>query len=548
MLTGSQPKRPGHTVIAAVTCIALALVMARGDAAAAGGAPQPGSAMPPTREQAGEILLRMARARFGKLTRAETILVRAAPQRLLASAGPSRRPNDPANDPHHADRWGPERTIRAELLVWLASSAESAPYLHPSGPGILGARIVGRLDFSYQILTRPLTLIECSIPGGIDLSYARLQSLDIRSSVTGPITADIATVANDFDLQFGDYGPLSLYRTNIGGSLDLSGSRFQVGGGSSVSAIEASIGGDAIFHQGFTTDGVLDFRLARIGHALSISGARFVGDHRNGLVAERAVISGPLYWDHLTLNKHTVLDLLDARAALLWDDEQSWPHSGNLLIDDFTYDGFGTDSPVRAPLRLKWLELQPHGYGPQPYAELARALRHQGRVQGAVDVMIAERVALRRYGHLNRMERVWNFILQVTIGYGFEPLRALWWMGGFVLLGAAAFGVGYRMRAITPTHEAAYQRFIETGTVPSHYPPFNPLVYSLENFLPLVELHQGEYWRPNSHRPPAEMDPEREPRPEMGRVLRWYLWVHILAGWILTPLLAAGLSGLIHVA
>ena len=32
-----------------------------------------------------------------------------------------------------------------------------------------------------------------------------------------------------------------------------------------------------------------------------------------------------------------------------------------------------------------------------------------------------------------------------------------------------------------------------------------------------------------------------------GRLLRWYLWFHILAGWVLTPLLFAGLSGLIRV-
>jgi len=30
------------------------------------------------------------------------------------------------------------------------------------------------------------------------------------------------------------------------------------------------------------------------------------------------------------------------------------------------------------------------------------------------------------------------------------------------------------------------------------------------------------------------------------RLLRWYLWFHILAGWTLTPLLLAGLSGLVH--
>jgi len=31
-----------------------------------------------------------------------------------------------------------------------------------------------------------------------------------------------------------------------------------------------------------------------------------------------------------------------------------------------------------------------------------------------------------------------------------------------------------------------------------------------------------------------------------ARLLRWYLWLHILAGWTVTPLLFAGLSGLLR--
>ena len=60
------------------------------------------------------------------------------------------------------------------------------------------------------------------------------------------------------------------------------------------------------------------------------------------------------------------------------------------------------------------------------------------------------------------------------------------------------FGWGYRERAITPTDPAAYDGFVKSGDLPRHYPPFNAVIYSLENFLPLVDLHQGTYWRPKS--------------------------------------------------
>ena len=140
--------------------------------------------------------------------------------------------------------------------------------------------------------------------------------------------------------------------------------------------------------------------------------------------------------------------------------------------------------------------------------------------------------------------------MQSTIGFGYVPLRALWWIAGFVGLGTILFGWGYRMRIITPTEEAAYREFVATGEAPPHYPVFNPLVYSLENFLPVVELHQDKYWRPNPRHSVSGRTTRtgemRDPSSIPSRLLRWYLWLHILAGWTITPLLFAGLSGLVR--
>jgi len=167
-------------------------------------------------------------------------------------------------------------------------------------------------------------------------------------------------------------------------------------------------------------------------------------------------------------------------------------------------------------------------------------------------VLIAKEEVLRREAGLGRMERAWNRMLDVTIGYGYRPLRALWWMAGFVAIGTLLFGFGYLTRIVTPTDPAAYRSFVEYGTTPSHYPPFNALIYSLENFLPVVALHQEEYWRPNplhgvTGEPSSGVDGSALGI-RAGRLLRWYLWFHILAGWTLTPLFFAGLSGLVRPA
>jgi hypothetical protein len=335
----------------------------------------------------------------------------------------------------------------------------------------------------------------------------------------------------------GRYGPISLFRTHVAGNLDFVGAHVSNPGVASIVATEASIGGDADFHQGFTTDGLIDFRFAKIGHSLSFNDAHFIGNGDNGLNAERAVIEGMIYWVNIAHTPRTILDLANARAQALGDDTASWPAPGNLSLDGFMY-GSIVDGTTDAEERLRWLALQPPGYKPQPYEQLAKVLSADGNEEGATDVLIAQREAQRLSGHLGRLERIWNWVLQVTIGYGFRPLRALWWIFGFMLLGAVLFGAGYRMQIMTPTEAEAYQHFAETGEAPPHYPPFNALIYSLENFLPVVELHQGEYWRPN----PLH---QRSRRLE-ANLLRWYLWLHILAGWTLTPLLFAGLSGLIR--
>jgi hypothetical protein len=485
----------------------------------------------------GASLLKLAQQKFGALNHAEQLLVGAAASRNLVWLGPSNDPGDPSNAIVHADKWGPERSVRAEVIRWLASDPGAAVFVHPSGPGFAGARVKGEIDFSYLVLPRPITMLGCYIPDGIDLTYARTQGIDLRRSSTGTIDADSATIDGDMSMLNGHYAAVSMFRTHLTGNLDLIGASVSSPGEYSILATEATIGGDADFHQGFTTDGLIDFRFAKVGHSLSFNDAHFGGTGDGGLNAERAAVAGMIYWVNVTHTSRTILDLANARAEGLGDDAASWPAPGNLNLDGFVY-GSIVDGPTDAAARLRWLERQAPGYRPQPYEELARVLSASGDTSGATSVLIAQRQAQRQFGNLGRLERLWNLVLQFTIGYGFRPLRALWWILGFVLLGAALFGAGYRMRIITPTEASAYGKFAETGSAPGHYPPFNAFVYSLENFLPVVDLHQGEYWRPNPALPDSGTIP--------ASLLRWYLWLHILAGWTLTPLLFAGLSGLIR--
>jgi hypothetical protein len=138
------------------------------------------------------------------------------------------------------------------------------------------------------------------------------------------------------------------------------------------------------------------------------------------------------------------------------------------------------------------------------------------------------------------LRKVVRGTLWLTIDYGYQPLRALWWIAAFVALGTYTFRQGYRMGLVIPSDHEAYETFKDNHNPPAGYQPFNSFVYSLENFVPLIELHQAGYWLPYPE------NSQQQNTKHSGRMLRWYLWLHILIGWIFTSILVAGLAGLIR--
>ena len=60
-----------------------------------------------------------------------------------------------------------------------------------------------------------------------------------------------------------------------------------------------------------------------------------------------------------------------------------------------------------------------------------------------------------------------------------------------------------------------------------------------------MDLHQQSYWLPNANRgeeiPLIFFKSKTE-----GALLRWYFWVHIVCGWILTSLWLADFTGLVR--
>jgi hypothetical protein len=136
--------------------------------------------------------------------------------------------------------------------------------------------------------------------------------------------------------------------------------------------------------------------------------------------------------------------------------------------------------------------------------------------------------------------RLCGGFLKATIGYGHKPLFAFKWSILVVLVGWAAVLMGKR---------AGVMRL----TWPENLPPssddpaaaLHPLLYSLDVFLPFVNLHQEHYWWPDEALKGECMIAGRKIGIR-GSTLRACLWLQIIAGWLLSLIFVAGVTGLIR--
>jgi hypothetical protein len=191
-------------------------------------------------------------------------------------------------------------------------------------------------------------------------------------------------------------------------------------------------------------------------------------------------------------------------------------------------------------------------YVTQPYTQLAAVYRAIGQDEQASRVLVARAERLGDLSAPLSAHGIWYRYVGRLIGYGYEPFRAVKIGAGIVLLGAIVFTIGNRRHLMAETklaeHVLSHQG--EPRIISPAYPRFNPLVYSLDVFLPFVDLQQICYWLPgeNSSGP----QPSRNCLLHLGpwslkwsATLRLYFWFQTLAGWTLCTLLAAAVTGLI---
>ncbi|HEX5887574.1 MAG TPA: hypothetical protein VFY61_02675 [Pyrinomonadaceae bacterium] len=327
---------------------------------------------------------------------------------------------------------------------------------------------------------------------------------------------------------FKSHREVSLNGVNVGANLVFIGGEFYNAGRQSLSCQFSHVKGAVLCRAGFKTDGEVNFFGATIAGGLSFSGAEFQGTAANGLKLQNANIAGTLQWKNVILTPTTALNLSHLKVGQLEDDEQSWPAAGKLVLDGFQYDAIAS-VPLDTRRRKIWLKSHleylkrqaPDEFTLQPHRQLADILRKSGYEDNARDVLIEMHKARREQGGFSKSGWIWSWILQVTIGFGYRSHRTFLWALLFVILGAVIFNAGYRSGHLVAPKP-------DTKTVGQ----FSAIGYSVDSFLPIINLHQEELWVPTGV--------------GAGRWIQYYYWSHIFLGWALITLGVAGFTGLVR--
>jgi hypothetical protein len=481
-------------------------------------------------------LLKLALRSFPDLSACERGLLRAAENGYGVGCGTSGDPNDSTNDPAPANSWVPSRRVRASLITWLVFNRLAAGLVNSKGIEVLGALIVDRLDLAHAAIPFQILLRSCALMQDANLIAAEIPELQLDGSwIGGPLLADTVRIQTNLVLKgIHALRGVELTGARIGGSLEATGATlmpqlnvtvsFEAGGPryhqplTTLSALGAQIQGRVELND-VHSDGIIDLSNASLGILLDTTGLVFSPvplsppGMPTGLVLYQATTMG-MRWKDVKTDQNTIIYLEDANVGRIDDDAlSSWPQPGNLFLNGLKYERINGS----VDLRLQWLKLQGRFY-PQPFQQLADALRNNGDDAGATRVLIAGEDA--RLPTLPTVQWLWENLLRATIGYGYRPFRVGCYFLFIVGFGWFLVWCGRRGRIMIPTPERPDD-------------PLSPLVYSLDTFLPIIDLHQEKNWWPDAGR-------------RWGWALRVWLWFEICAGWILSTLFLAGVTGLIR--
>lgn len=310
-----------------------------------------------------------------------------------------------------------------------------------------GCRIVGDVDLSYLEWRGRVDLIDCQIDGDLILSYTRIMG---HVGLSGSRVREV--LATNLDL----VGSLHFRRglakrgfsgigMTIAGSLSLQDTVLVApssGGRAALNMYRSRVADlflrDAQLIGGLYAPGLIVTRAVRLAGMTALSrlslGLPTDADTADGAAVNltAAKIGGGLYLFSEVLGGASprfggVLRLSRAHCARFRarpEDLAGTP----LRIDGFTFDRIDGMDPE------EWLNaLELNEVGPEPYRHLASLAAAQGRFDLERDTRIALQRRQDEELHRSHLGRLRRWLLRVTVGYGYQPARALAWLAVVVV-------------------------------------------------------------------------------------------------------------------
>ncbi|MBL8580855.1 MAG: hypothetical protein JNL61_01340 [Rhizobiaceae bacterium] len=371
-------------------------------------------------------------------------------------------------------------------------------------------------------------------------------------------------------------GGVNLSGADLQADLDLAGAKVARPGDVAINVVAIEVAGSVVLRSA-AVEGEVRMTGSRVGADMDFTAATVANAGKAAVDMSRTTVTGAFF-----LRKGAAIDgLLDmsgASVGTIHDEQACWPGRGDLALNRCQYGAF-IDGPVRARERLDWLSRQTperwkEDFWPQPYEQLANVFQHMGHDEDARAVLIVKERLQRRARRQRARNpvilwwrRVLDWVLAVTIAYGRQPLLAFVWLTLFWLIGVGVFWFGERhstfkpnsavvlrspewnlcgmptteQRFLASTQAMAYGRAAEGQTQlncfreqweAASYPELVPPMYSLDTLLPVLDMDQKSYWRPDPSKP-------------YGRMVLAYFYFQSVIGWALSLLAVAGFSGLV---
>lgn len=306
-------------------------------------------------------------------------------------------------------------------------------------------------------------------------------------------------------------GSVRLHHAHIGSTLDCTGAQFDAprrrSDGThkpSLDARAATIGKDLYASRGFTATGGVRLSLAEVSKSANFNGARLGGPGKGvAALRLRGLTCQQLALRFAAPPRGDVL-LAGVVAGSVLDSEYLWAAEGEVDVEDFRYQSLTASPDVDVATRLRWLRSVLPGYDPDPYDQLATSYRDGGHDDRADAVLLAKQQ--HRHAVHGPAGRVWGWLQEWTVGYGYRPWRAALWLALCWLLGSVWFEF----------HELPR---LDTG----QDPVWQPVLYTADLLIPVVNLGQDGLWQTSG--PSA-----------------WVAGLLTAAGWLLLSTAAAGVT------